>query len=87
MKLHKTGLVIIFAVIFLMLCPVISEAQCAMCKAVLENEYIASGNRKSEGINGGILFLMGIPYLLIGVSLLYYFKYRPKKQSASNGEG
>jgi hypothetical protein len=39
------------------------DAQCVMCKATTE-----SGDKTEqviEGINSGILFLMGIPYLLL----------------------
>ena len=38
------------------------EAQCAMCRAVLESE---DGQSTAEGINNGILYLMVVPYLLI----------------------
>lgn len=47
------------------------NAQCAMCRAVLESE----GNQSAaEGINDGIVYLMAIPYLLVGG--LGYFIYR-----------
>lgn len=50
-----------------------SMAQCAMCKAVVEN-----GNETmAEGVNDGITYLMVFPYLLVG--LLFYFIYRHKK--------
>lgn len=56
--------------IFLMI-PNLSDAQCAMCRAVLESE--ASG-KAAEGINNGIVYLMAIPYVL--VAGLFYFIYR-----------
>ena len=50
-----------------------SIAQCAMCKAVVEN-----GNESmAEGLNDGITYLMVVPYILVGV--LFYFIYRHKK--------
>ncbi|MGB1284813.1 MAG: hypothetical protein ACPG44_10190 [Polaribacter sp.] len=50
-----------------------SLAQCAMCKAVVEN-----GNETmAEGLNDGITYLMVVPYILVGV--LFYFIYRHKK--------
>ncbi|MFX0555452.1 hypothetical protein ACOCEA_01560 [Maribacter sp. CXY002] len=64
---HISSLLII---IFLMV-PSLSEAQCAMCRAVLESEE--SGNA-AEGINNGIVYLMAIPYVL--VAGLFYFIYR-----------
>jgi len=39
-------------------------AQCSMCRAVLESE---EGQQTAKGINNGILYLMVIPYLLVGV--------------------
>ncbi len=48
-------------------------AQCAMCKAVVEN-----GNESmAESINSGITYLMVFPYILVGA--LLYFLYRYKK--------
>lgn len=51
--------------------PSMAEAQCAMCRAVLESE--ASGNT-AKGINNGIVYLMAVPYVL--VAALFYFIYR-----------
>ncbi|MFD0796477.1 hypothetical protein ACFQZJ_03325 [Maribacter chungangensis] len=47
------------------------DAQCAMCRAVLESE---ESGRTAEGINNGIVYLMAIPYIL--VAGLFYFVYR-----------
>lgn len=47
------------------------EAQCAMCRAALESE---ADNSQAEGINNGIVYLMAIPYILVGG--LFYFIYR-----------
>jgi cobalamin biosynthesis protein CobD/CbiB len=47
------------------------NAQCAMCRAVLESE---ESQTAAEGINDGIVYLMAIPYLLVGG--LGYFIYR-----------
>ncbi|WP_178985959.1 hypothetical protein [Winogradskyella helgolandensis] len=55
-----------------------SNAQCAMCRAVLE-----SGDDQSmaEGINDGIVFLMAVPYILIGtIGFIIYRKFnKPDK--------
>jgi hypothetical protein len=48
-------------------------AQCAMCKAVAESD-IAAGGTAAKGINSGIIYLMFIPYILIGV--VGYFIYK-----------
>jgi hypothetical protein len=38
------------------------EAQCSMCRAVLESE---EGQNTAKGINDGIVYLMAIPYILV----------------------
>ncbi|NQX85672.1 MAG: hypothetical protein HRT67_07175 [Flavobacteriaceae bacterium] len=53
-----------------------STAQCAMCRAVLESE---EGQNAAEGINNGIVYLMTIPYLLVGgVAFLIYKRLKIK---------
>ncbi|WP_299618194.1 hypothetical protein [uncultured Tenacibaculum sp.] len=53
------------------------NAQCAMCKAVIEggNEAVA------EGVNNGITYLMVFPYLLIGLLLFFLYRHRKKTNS------
>jgi len=56
--------------------PLVGSAQCAMCRAVIESGQDTS---LAEGINNGIVYLMAIPYILVGV--LFYFIFRKAKQS------
>ncbi|MEW2920151.1 MULTISPECIES: hypothetical protein [Flavobacteriaceae] len=65
----KTKLFLITLLILIF--PYTMEAQCAMCRAVVESE--ADGST-AEGINNGIVYLMAIPYIL--VAGLFYFIYR-----------
>ena len=54
----------------------IINAQCAMCKAVVE-----SGNAsEAEGLNTGILYLMIFPYILVGTLLYFIIKYKRKQK-------
>jgi len=53
------------------------QAQCAMCRAVLESE---TDNSMAEGVNNGIVYLAAIPYLLMGG--LIYFIYRSRRKSS-----
>lgn len=66
----------IFVLLFfvLLFLPETAEAQCAMCRAVLESEDNVAA---AEGINNGIVYLMAIPYVLVGV--LFYFVYKKMK--------
>ncbi|HRP61639.1 MAG TPA: hypothetical protein PK833_15310 [Vicingus sp.] len=53
-------------------------SQCAMCKAVVENDVAMA-----EGVNNGILYLMAIPYLLlIFIGYLVYNHYKKNKSNA-----
>jgi len=49
-----------------------------MCRAVLESE---EGQNTAKGINDGIIYLMAIPYILIGgIGVIIYLKFfRTKK--------
>ena len=69
---RRRGL-LLFAVLFLVTF-FSSEAQCAMCRAALESE---ADNSQAEGINNGIVYLMAIPYILVGG--LFYIIYRKMK--------
>jgi len=56
--------------------PEVTEAQCAMCRAVLESDGNIS---TAEGINNGIVYLMAVPYVAIAVlGYFVYKKMRPK---------
>jgi cobalamin biosynthesis protein CobD/CbiB len=48
------------------------EAQCAMCKAVVENGDVGM----AEGVNSGITYLMVFPYILVGLLLFFIYRYR-----------
>jgi hypothetical protein len=54
-----------------------AEAQCAMCKAVSESST-AAGSTVATGLNGGIVYLMSFPYIIMGV--VGYAIYRHRKQ-------
>jgi hypothetical protein len=60
------------------------DAQCAMCRAVLESEGSQS---TAEGINDGIMFLMIVPYILVGtIGFFIYRKYNKPQKSESTDE-
>lgn len=60
-----------------------ASAQCAMCTIAAE-QGVKNGNTQSKGLNTGVLYLMSIPYLLIGgLGLLWYLKFRKKTSPSS----
>ena len=56
-----------------------AEAQCSMCRAVLQSE---ESQTAAEGINEGIMYLMAFPYLLMAG--LAYFIWRSRKSKSSD---
>lgn len=72
----KKQQVIFFVLVVIAVLPV--EAQCAMCRAVLESE---EGQGTAKGINDGIVYLMAIPYVLIaGIGYALYRKFNTSKK-------
>jgi|TARA_B100001057_G_C22098346_1_gene662218 hypothetical protein len=52
-----------------------ASAQCSMCRAVLES---GEAQETARGINNGIIYLMAIPYLLVGFVGYQIFKILKK---------
>ncbi len=58
--------------------PTVVVSQCAMCSLNAENST-QHGNTQGKGLNNGILFLLGAPFLIgAGIGILWYKKYRTK---------
>ncbi len=53
-----------------------ASAQCAMCRAVLQS---GEDQGIAEGINDGIVYLMAIPYILVGG--VFFLVYKKMKES------
>jgi len=53
------------------------SAQCVMCRSAIEDDKDVS-----EGVNNGILYLMGIPYIILGVTLYFVIKRRRERKAA-----
>lgn len=58
------------------------SAQCAMCRATLENNVSNGDIGIAAGINFGILYLFAAPYIVI--ALIGFFWYRASKRNAQN---
>ncbi|MEG3657418.1 hypothetical protein V5097_08400 [Arenibacter palladensis] len=70
----KVRYAILLLTLVFLLVPELAQAQCAMCRAVLESE---GSEAAAKGINNGIVYLMAVPYLL--VAGLFFFIYRKMK--------
>ena len=71
---------IVFSV-FMVLVFIQTNAQCAMCRAVLESE---EGQSTAEGVNDGIVYLMAIPYILVAAIGYIIYKSFNKTEKAKN---
>lgn len=60
-----------------------ASAQCAMCKAVAESN-MENGDSMASGLNEGIVYLMAIPYLLIGSVAYLIYRHRKKLNAAKS---
>lgn len=69
------NIVLLFLVFFLF--TLTSDAQCAMCRAVLESQ---DDDSTAKGINNGIMYLMVFPYLLVGGIGVAIYRNRKKKR-------
>ncbi|HLV14329.1 MAG TPA: hypothetical protein VKY41_04050 [Xanthomarina sp.] len=68
-------LFLFFSFIFL----IDANAQCAMCRAVLET---GESQDIAKGINDGIVYLMAVPYILIaGIGFFIYRKFNNSKKN------
>ena len=76
--------IVLLLAIVLVALPFGADAQCSMCKAVVESD-LEGGGTTAAGLNSGILYLMMFPYLLIGTMAFFYSRYK-KRLSAQEVE-
>ena len=68
---------IILSFLVMLLSSVATYAQCAMCRATVENNFSNGKPGIAAGLNVGILYLLVMPYLAI--MTLGYLWYRSSK--------
>ena len=77
MKIHNFNsamvrkIVLLVALLFIGILS--ADSQCVMCRAVAEDASQQDG-LVGAGINNAILYLMGIPYILLGILAFVFFK-------------
>jgi hypothetical protein len=54
-----------------------AKAQCAMCRAVIEN---SGDTAAAEGLNSGITYLMAFPYIIVGGIIYMIYRSTSKKE-------
>ena len=68
--------VIVFTLLILVVFNFSLDAQCPMCKIAAESN-LRNGGSSGSGLNAGILYLLLVPYALVGG--VAYFWWRNKK--------
>ena len=53
-----------------------AKAQCAMCRAVIEN---SGDTAAAESLNDGITYLMAFPYIVVGGIIYMIYRSTSKK--------
>ena len=61
-------------IILLLILVVDSQAQCAMCKSVVESN-MENGDTIGIGLNDGILYLMAMPYISLGLIAFFWLRH------------
>ena len=74
---RRSGLKVYFYILCSLFFSLSSSAQCAMCRAALNGEENTS---KAAAINDGIVYLIVIPYVLVGALGYYIYRMKKKKQ-------
>lgn len=72
--------VMFLAISLAFLTPTIGSAQCPMCKIGAESN-LRNGGTAANGLNAGILYMLAMPYLLVGTLGFLWYKNRKKESS------
>lgn len=73
--------VLILTILFIAVAFVAGDlsAQCAMCKGAAETN-LKQGGGDPQGLNNGILYMLSLPYLLVGGIGYWWWRNRNKPQ-------
>lgn len=78
-KMVKLKSVFLFLILFTI--QLSSFAQCAMCRASVENNVSNGETTIGAGLNNGILYLFVMPYLMAAVIGFFWYRTAKKKKA------
>lgn len=84
-KLLYSGLLTVVLALLLSALPQQVWAQCTMCKTQVESARQDKDGYDTTGLNKGILYLMTIPYVLIGTVGYFWYRHSQKQKKATHG--
>ena len=76
--MKKIFIVFIFFLFFV----IDTQAQCAMCKSVVESN-LENGDTIGSGLNDGILYLMVMPYISLALIAFFWVRHNKKQKNSS----
>ena len=82
MTFKAISFVLFLFLLALLVLPAELVAQCPMCKASVEANMQDGGN-VGAGLNNGILYLLSMPYLLVGIVWLMWYRNMRKQARAA----
>jgi|GEM_PF-172730 len=82
-KAIKIGIAAGILLLILWLVPFDAQAQCPMCRMSAESN-LKNGGTDGRGLNAGILYMLAMPYMLVG--FIGYWWWRNRKKSVSSNE-
>lgn len=78
-KLTRIGIVL-FITIGMVVSSYDATAQCPMCKMSAESN-LKNGGTAGRGLNAGILYMLALPYTLVGtIGFIWWRNYRRKEE-------
>lgn len=71
----KKSVLLLLVFALLLAVPADVWAQCPMCRATAETN-LANGGTEGRGLNNGIMYMLGMPYLLVGLVAFLWWRNR-----------
>ena len=75
----RVGLTVLFVLVVIVVCALPADvlAQCPMCRMSAQSN-MENGGSAGRGLNNGILYMLAMPYLIIGTVGYFWWKNRKK---------
>jgi hypothetical protein len=71
---------LVFSAVFILSGNSELPAQCAMCKQSVESSIEGGSKVVGRGLNNGIMYLMSVPYLILGgIGFMVYKNWKGRK--------
>ncbi len=82
---RKVAIIIIVSILLVLFTQVDLLSQCPMCRMSAESN-LKNGGTAAKGLNNGILYIFAMPYLLVGIIALAWWKNKKKAENQALDE-